>query len=162
MAEDERQSYSTGEAARLLGISFRTLKRWIYSGKISAEKTPSGRYRISSEEIDRLRKEAIDELASETIELVSKKRVAYLRELQVCLEDKYSHTDTYDKLKMLCSTGRLNTISQEGRWFFPVGVEWEDVVGLAQHKSELIKVYQDHPKRFELEGIVYADYSKYL
>ena len=32
------------EACRRLGISFITLKRWIYSGKIKAVKTPSGRW----------------------------------------------------------------------------------------------------------------------
>jgi len=42
------------EACRRLGISFITLKRWIYSGKIRAVKTPSGRWRIPESEIERI------------------------------------------------------------------------------------------------------------
>jgi hypothetical protein len=49
----EKKLYSTGEAAKLLGVSFITVKRWIYAGKIKALKTPSGRYRIPENEIQR-------------------------------------------------------------------------------------------------------------
>jgi hypothetical protein len=48
-----KKLYSTGEAAKLLGVSFITVKRWIYAGKIKAVKTPSGRYRIPESEIQR-------------------------------------------------------------------------------------------------------------
>ncbi len=46
--------YSTGKAAKLLGVSFPTLKRWIYSGKIKAIKTSSGRWMIPESEIRKL------------------------------------------------------------------------------------------------------------
>ena len=40
------------EACRRLGIHFVTLKRWIYSGKIRAVKTPTGRWMIPESEIE--------------------------------------------------------------------------------------------------------------
>jgi hypothetical protein len=48
-----KKRHSTGEAAKLLGVSFITVKRWIYAGKIKAIKTPGGHYRIPDSEIQR-------------------------------------------------------------------------------------------------------------
>jgi len=42
------------EACKRLGISFITLKRWIYSGKIKAVKTPTGRWMIPESEVERI------------------------------------------------------------------------------------------------------------
>ncbi|MCD6357883.1 MAG: IS607 family transposase [Thermoproteales archaeon] len=42
------------EACKRLGISFITLKRWIYSGKIRAVKTPTGRWMIPESEIEKI------------------------------------------------------------------------------------------------------------
>ncbi len=42
------------EAARELGVSYPTLKQWIYRGKIRTVKTPGGHHRIPRTEIDRL------------------------------------------------------------------------------------------------------------
>ncbi len=42
------------EAYKRLGISFITLKRWIYSGKIRAVKTPTGRWMIPESEVERI------------------------------------------------------------------------------------------------------------
>jgi len=42
------------EACKRLGISFITLKRWIYSGKIRAVKTPTGRWMIPESELERI------------------------------------------------------------------------------------------------------------
>lgn len=50
MAKD----YSTGEAAKRLGISFITLKRWIYAGKIKAIPGVSGRWKIPVSEVEKL------------------------------------------------------------------------------------------------------------
>jgi molybdopterin-binding protein len=41
------------EAARALGISYPTLKLWIYRGKIRTMKTPGGHHRVPASEIDR-------------------------------------------------------------------------------------------------------------
>ena len=42
------------EAANILGISYPTLKQWIYKGKIKTAKTPGGHHRVPESEIDRL------------------------------------------------------------------------------------------------------------
>lgn len=46
--------YSTGEAAKLLGISFITVKRWLYAGRIKAIRMPTKQYRIPESEVRRL------------------------------------------------------------------------------------------------------------
>lgn len=45
---------SPREAALRLGISYPTMKQWIYHGKIKAVKTPGGHYRIPEAELDTL------------------------------------------------------------------------------------------------------------
>ena len=42
------------EAALRLGISYPTVKQWLYHGKIKAVKTPGGHYRIHEGELDSL------------------------------------------------------------------------------------------------------------
>ncbi len=42
------------EAAEIVGISYPTIKQWIYNGKIRSVKTAGGHHRIPQEEIDRL------------------------------------------------------------------------------------------------------------
>jgi molybdopterin-binding protein len=41
------------EAANILGISYPTLKQWIYRNKIKTAKTPGGHHRVPESEIDR-------------------------------------------------------------------------------------------------------------
>src|SRR5262249_47619146 len=42
------------EAAESIGVSYPTLKQWIYSGKIRSVKTAGGHHRIPQDEIERL------------------------------------------------------------------------------------------------------------
>ncbi len=42
------------EAAKLAGVSYPTLKQWIYKGKIRSVKTAGGHHRIPREEIERI------------------------------------------------------------------------------------------------------------
>jgi molybdopterin-binding protein len=42
------------EAARRLGVSYPTLKQWIYRGKVRTVKTVGGHHRVAQPEIDRL------------------------------------------------------------------------------------------------------------
>ena len=42
------------EAAKLAGVSYPTLKQWIYKGKIRSIKTAGGHHRIPRDEIERL------------------------------------------------------------------------------------------------------------
>lgn len=46
--------FTPQEAARLISISYPTLKQWIYSGKIRSIKTPGGHHRIPRSEVERL------------------------------------------------------------------------------------------------------------
>jgi molybdopterin-binding protein len=42
------------EAAEILGISYPTIKQWIYKGKIRSVKTTGNHHRIPQDEIDRI------------------------------------------------------------------------------------------------------------
>lgn len=59
------------EAARLLSISYPTLKQWIYQEKIRSVKTPGGHHRIPLSEIERLTDAPLSPAAknSQTIEV---------------------------------------------------------------------------------------------
>jgi molybdopterin-binding protein len=48
------------EAANILGVSYPTLKQWIYRGKIKTAKTPGGHHRVPESEIDRLIPKKLD------------------------------------------------------------------------------------------------------
>jgi len=48
------------EAANILGVSYPTLKQWIYHGKIKTAKTPGGHHRVPESEIDRLIPKKLD------------------------------------------------------------------------------------------------------
>src|SRR5262245_56159022 len=41
------------DAAKLLSVSYPTLKQWIYNGKVRSVKTPGGHHRIPRSEIER-------------------------------------------------------------------------------------------------------------
>ncbi len=42
-----------GDAARILGISYSTLKQWVYHGKLRTVRTAGGHHRVPRTEIDR-------------------------------------------------------------------------------------------------------------
>ena len=46
--------YRLNDAAKLMSVSFPTLKQWIYLGKLKSVKTPGGHHRIPRSEVDRL------------------------------------------------------------------------------------------------------------
>jgi molybdopterin-binding protein len=46
--------YTPRDAAQVLGMSYSSLKQWIYSGKIKSVRTSGGHHRIPEPEIDRL------------------------------------------------------------------------------------------------------------
>jgi molybdopterin-binding protein len=46
--------YTPREAAQVLGISYASLKQWIYQGKLKSVQTVGGHHRIPESEIDRL------------------------------------------------------------------------------------------------------------
>jgi molybdopterin-binding protein len=51
------RTYTAGEAARALGISLDTLRRWDRQGRIRVQRDPANRRLVSAREVDRLRGE---------------------------------------------------------------------------------------------------------
>jgi molybdopterin-binding protein len=52
--ESRTKLYPVRHACKVLGVSYPTLKQWIYKGKIKTVKTQGGHHRIPETEIDRL------------------------------------------------------------------------------------------------------------
>lgn len=69
----------------------RTLYRWIEANEINYSRTGMGRYRFSESELNRVLKERkkrnLDRINEVVLNTVKSKKVAYLRELQITLED---------------------------------------------------------------------------
>jgi molybdopterin-binding protein len=59
-----RQSFTAAEAARALGISLDTLRRWDRSGRIRVERDDANRRVIPAAEVERLRGHDRDELSA--------------------------------------------------------------------------------------------------
>ena len=59
-----KQSFSAVEAARALGISVDTLRRWDRDGKIAVERDAANRRVVAAEEVERLRGSPGDETLS--------------------------------------------------------------------------------------------------
>jgi len=57
MIRSEGKIISTEEAARLLGVSQQSVRKWCQSGKIRAKTTPGGFYKIERTELERFRQE---------------------------------------------------------------------------------------------------------
>jgi len=57
MLKGEGRIISTEEAARLLGVSQQSVRKWCQSGKIRARTTPGGFYKIERGELERFRQE---------------------------------------------------------------------------------------------------------
>jgi molybdopterin-binding protein len=51
----EAADHSLGDAARLIGVSVDTLRRWDSTGKLETSRDGSGRRRVSAAEVERLR-----------------------------------------------------------------------------------------------------------
>jgi excisionase family DNA binding protein len=57
MIKGDGKIISTEEAARLLGVSQQSVRKWCQSGKIRARTTPGGFYKIERSELERFRQE---------------------------------------------------------------------------------------------------------
>jgi molybdopterin-binding protein len=60
----ERAFYTASEAARVLGISLDTLRRWDKAGRIRTERDAGNRRLVPADEIERLRGKHDDELSA--------------------------------------------------------------------------------------------------
>lgn len=160
------KEFSTSQAAQILDVSIRTIYRWIKSREIRYTRTSTGRYRFPESELNRILKErkrrGLDKINDVIIQTVRRKKVAYLRELQITLEDIFLHEDVYDVCDMLVPES-LNTEIWEGnRWYFPEDVAWNQIEELAIRKKQLMDIYDRHPRSFSRRGVVYDDYSEML
>jgi len=54
MNQSRTKLYPVSHACKVLGVSYPTLKQWIYKGKIKTVKTQGGHHRVPETEIDRL------------------------------------------------------------------------------------------------------------
>jgi molybdopterin-binding protein len=54
MDRSTRRQVTPAEAARILGVSYPTIKQWIYRKRIRSVRTPGGHHRIPRSEIERL------------------------------------------------------------------------------------------------------------
>ena len=165
----EEKSYSTGEAAKVIGVSFRTLQRWVYSGKINALKMPNGRYQIRESEVIRISEsmrkeiEELNKIQGELVNIIKRKKVAYLRELQVCMEYNHLHENTYEALEVLAEKGDLQSVSYEGnRWYFCNDLNWKEIEPVAVRKKEMLDYYVSYPRNFKMGDTLYDDYSEYF
>jgi molybdopterin-binding protein len=59
-----KQSYTAGQAARALGISLDTLRRWDREGRIRTERDPANRRVVPTSEIERLRGREHEDLSA--------------------------------------------------------------------------------------------------
>ena len=59
-----KQTYSAAEAARALGISLDTLRRWDAAGKIAVERDAANRRVVPASEVDRLKGAQTEQLSA--------------------------------------------------------------------------------------------------
>lgn len=62
---EAKEFYSTAEAAKLLGVSHRTIQLWVESGTLQAWKTAGGHRRIAAVSVDKVLEERRAALSSE-------------------------------------------------------------------------------------------------
>lgn len=169
MSEDtiKEKQFSTSKTAKILGVSTRTIYRWIEDDRIRYLRTGTGRYRFPQSELNRILEErklrGLDKINEAILRTIESKRVAYLRELQVTLEDYFLHEDITDACDSLVDSESLNTEFREGnRWYFPKSVSWNQIEELAMHKKRLMDTYINHPRNHDRRGVIYDDYSEML
>lgn len=109
----KRQSpatFSTREAARLLGVSVRTVQIWVEEERLQAWKTPGGHRRILVSSLQRVRAEnglgsAGDSPALLLLDRLPARRESLLRQLGASLPDANIETAA-DMLAMFLAIGR--------------------------------------------------------
>jgi hypothetical protein len=107
--------------------------------------------------------EELHKIKEELLKIVGKKKVAYLRELQVCLEYDHLHENTYEALDILVRERKLSTHAfKDYRWYFGAGPDWESVEPIALQKKESADFYVNYPRDFRSGDVLYDDYSEFL
>lgn len=162
---DEKE-FTTSQTAEMLDVSTRTIYRWINADEIRYSRTETGRYRFPESEVKRILEErkrrGLDRINDSVIRTVKRKRVAYLRELQITLEDIFLHEDVTDACDSLVGSGLSTEFWERSRWYFPQDVTWNQIEELANRKKQLMEIYVKHPRNFRRRGVIYDDYSEML
>jgi len=138
------------EACRRLGIHFVTLKRWIYSGKIRAVKTPTGRWMIPESEIEGIigGKEEVKEVRAVIYARVSssdqksdlERQIEYLT--QYCTAKGYRVVDVLSDIASGLKTNRRGLLKL-----------FDHVVN--RQVDAVIVTYRDRLTRFGFEYLEY-------
>lgn len=129
------------------------------------EYTTGGHHRIPKEEIERLLSQVKDQSAIDKciIDLVKERKVVYLRELQLVLEDRLKHQETRNRVNSLVEEGKLKTeFKFDRRWYYPIDEEWNNVEKIAKEKLELVKFLDSYERRCMIDDKKYMDYAEYL
>ena len=71
MTDRPAERLTASAAARALGVSYSTLKQWIYARKIRSVRTPGGHHRITRSEIARLSGRRLAGAAREGLDAIS-------------------------------------------------------------------------------------------
>ena len=157
----EKEYYTTGEASKEIGVSFRTIKRWIKEGRIKYTKTKSGRYLIPREEVLFHREKK--SLQKEILSLLNERKAIFLREAQLYFEDRFFHFVTYRTIKSLQERGRIKESSYGGlKWYHLSKYDIKDILDIIKSKLEIYNAYRNHPRECVINGEHYDDYSEYL
>ncbi len=54
MSEVSEKLLTTGEVARRLQVSIKTVQRWVKEGRLRAIKYPSGRFKVPESEVEKI------------------------------------------------------------------------------------------------------------
>ncbi|MCL4479914.1 MAG: hypothetical protein M1113_00270 [Candidatus Thermoplasmatota archaeon] len=167
--DSEEKWLNSRGAARSLGISYPTLKRWIYQKKIQSIKDKYGHHKISLSEINRVRNRTGSTLAREILKLLGKRVVAYTNQIQMNLESQFSHSETNKELKNLVKTGKVKSfqrrfIHYNYVWYHLASTSGADVLRAIDETEDLLKEYHKFTldRRYESNDICYNDYSEFL
>jgi Domain of unknown function (DUF4062) len=100
-------------------------------------------------------------LESTLLSIITQRGAAYLRELQVNLEDHYVHWQTFNLLRRLVESGTVNSRMYKGlRWYYQD--RWQNLASRVESKAALVGTYAHFDNRFNANGVAYDDYSEFL
>lgn len=170
---ENEPEFDLGEAARKIGISVPTIKRWIYRGIIKSEKNQYNHHRIKQSEVIRVRKKSKKPIGKRIIKILETQKVAYTRQIKIALETAFSHQETSYKLKQLVKDGKVmeltvkNTNGFPFSWYYLPRIDKSEAKSLVKDKMKILKTYYDYIQDNKFRDPAdnserYDDYSEFL
>lgn len=163
---NEEIFYNTTQVAKILKVSRRTVYNWINEKEIPYYRQKNGRYRIPKSAIDKklseIKEKSKDKIREIILEIIYFKKVLYLREIQINLEDLFYQEKVTEMLDILVEEEEINTHFDGNRWYFPKEIELDEVKDIIEYKRDLMETYINHPKVYRRRGVIYDDYSEML